>query len=101
MYSTARKQKTTILWVIEVDVGQSEPGSMTAPVGRSVHRMGYLFHPPFHPTLTNIYHSQFFCLLTFDLLFFGAKLFPTLTLHTTLPPTYPTNLPTLLTYLLA
>jgi len=28
---------------------QSEPASMTAPFGRSIHRMGYVFHPPLHP----------------------------------------------------
>jgi hypothetical protein len=37
-----------------VGLGQSEPASMTAPVGRSVHRMGCVFHLPLHPTLTNI-----------------------------------------------
>jgi hypothetical protein len=48
-----------------------------------------------HSTTVNV----FACWpLTF---FLGAHFFPTLTLHTTLPPSYPINLPTLLTYLLA
>jgi hypothetical protein len=32
----------------------SEPASMTATVGHSIHRMGCVFHLPLHPTLTNI-----------------------------------------------
>jgi len=41
--------------------GQSEPASMTAPVGRSVHRMGCVFHPPLlHATLTNILPQSIF-----------------------------------------
>jgi hypothetical protein len=94
---------TSVFFSTECKLGQSEPSSMTAPVGRSVLRsMGCVFHPPLHPTLTQ--HSNtvnfFACCwpLTFSL---GPKIFPTLTLHTTLPPSYPTNLPTLLTYLLA
>jgi len=34
--------------------GQSESGSMIAPVGHSIHRMSCVFHLPLHPTLTNI-----------------------------------------------
>jgi hypothetical protein len=34
--------------------GQSEPTSMIAPVGRSIHRTGCVFHPPLHPALSNI-----------------------------------------------
>jgi len=40
--------------------GQNEPASMTAPVGRSVHRMGCVFHLPPHPTLTNILPQSIF-----------------------------------------
>ncbi len=36
------------------ELGQSEPASMTAPVSRSVHRMGHVFHLLLHTTLTNI-----------------------------------------------
>jgi len=35
-------------------MGQSEPASVTAPVGRSVHRMCCVFHLPLHPALTYI-----------------------------------------------
>jgi hypothetical protein len=44
------------------ELGQSEPASMTAPVSRSVHRMGRVFHPPLHPTLTNIVPQSIFLL---------------------------------------
>jgi hypothetical protein len=81
--------------------GQSEPASTTASVGGSVHKMGCVFHPSLHPTLTNILPQSNFLPADLWPLFFGAKFFSTLTLHTTLPPSYPTNLPTLLTYLLA
>ncbi len=40
--------------------GHSEAASMTAPVGRTVHRMGCVFHTPLHPTLTNILPQSIF-----------------------------------------
>jgi len=33
---------------------------LIAPVGRSVHRMGCVLHPPLHPTLTNILPQSIF-----------------------------------------
>jgi hypothetical protein len=56
--------------------------------------MGCVFHPPLHPTLTNILPESIFLPADLWPLFLGAKFFSTLTLHTTLPPSYP------ITYLL-
>jgi len=78
-------------------MGQSEPASMTAPVGCSAHRMGCVFHLPLHPTLTNILPQSIFLPADLWSVFFGANFLATLTL----PPSYPINLPTLLTYLFA
>jgi hypothetical protein len=53
---------------------------MTAPVGRSVHRMGCVFHLPLYPKVNQ--HSttvNLFWLLTFDHFCFAANPFPTLT----------------------
>jgi len=61
---------------------------------------GLCFSSSSSPYVNQHSTSQFVCLLTFDLSFW-ANFSPTLTLHTTLQPSYPTNLPTLLTYLLA
>jgi len=41
-------------------LGHSDPGPMTAPVGRSVHRMGCVLHLPFCPPLTNTLLQLFF-----------------------------------------
>jgi hypothetical protein len=40
--------------------GQSEPTSMIAPVGCSIHRTGCGFHPPLHPALSNILPQSIF-----------------------------------------
>jgi hypothetical protein len=45
--------------------GQSEPVSMTALVGHSVHRMGCVFHLPLHLTLTNILSHLIFLHVVF------------------------------------
>jgi hypothetical protein len=67
---------------------------MTAPVGRSVHRMGCVFHLPVHPTLTNILPQSIS--LSADLWpFYFGPIFSQLW-----PSTLPSHLVTLLTYLL-
>jgi len=33
---------------------------MIAPVGRSIHRTGCVFHPPLHPALSNILPQSIF-----------------------------------------
>ncbi len=51
--SGTRRETLNRLWVLTA--GESEPARMTtAPVGRSVHRMGCFFHPAPDPLLTNI-----------------------------------------------
>jgi hypothetical protein len=61
---------------------------MTAPVDRFVHKMGCVFHLPLHPTLTNILPRSIVLASDLRPFFFRVKFFPTLTLHTTLPPNY-------------
>jgi len=56
--------------------GQSEPASMTAPVGRSVHRMGFVFHLPVHPTFINILSQLIFFACWPLTLFFLGQFFP-------------------------
>jgi hypothetical protein len=72
-------------------LGQSAPAHTNAPVGHSVHGMGCIFCPD------SI--SQLF--LNFDQwVFLGLFFFLNPDPHTTFPPNYPTDLATLLTYIL-
>ncbi len=60
-------------WFQLVRTGSELGLILTAPVGRSVHRMGCVFHPCLHPTLTNILPQSIFLLadLWSFFLFFG------------------------------
>ncbi len=76
--------------------GQSEPAPMSPPVGRSVHRMGCVFHLPLYLTLTNILlQSIFFGCWHLTIFFSVANFFPTRI------SILPSHLATLLTYILA
>jgi hypothetical protein len=72
-------QKIKLEWFLVTNwvpaQGQSEPTPMTAPVGRSVHRMGWMIRLFF----IRLFTLRFFWLLTFDHFFLVAKIFPTLT----------------------
>jgi hypothetical protein len=65
---------------------------MTAPIGRSVHRMGCVFHLPLYLTLTNILLQSIFFGFWPLTIFYFFYLFLNFHLHTTLPPSYPTDL---------
>jgi len=56
--SSLTEQKKSMTFLTEEEA--LKPAFMTAPVGRSVHRMGCVFHPPLHPTLTNILPESIF-----------------------------------------
>jgi len=72
-------------------MGQSEPTSTNAPIGRSIHQMGYIFHL----TLDGVHHSPFLLTIddcTFFLGFILGCFFP----GSNLTHSYPIHLPTLI-----
>jgi hypothetical protein len=77
--------------------GQSEPAPTSAPVGRSVHRMGYVFSssswPCVNPTLCHnqpCWAPELWPFLLVGCFFLNPD-------HTTLQPNHPSSLTTLLT----